>query len=145
MKLNTTSQYAIRAMQAIARDAKSNELVRAKTLAEELDIPYKYLTKVMTMLLEAGLLTSVRGRVGGYLLAKDPQDIRIMDITQAVNECHEFDKCILGLGLCRDTNKCALHEQWTKARDDIVNMLENTTLQDLVEAEIEQELFRQDF
>jgi len=144
MKLNTTSQYAIRIMQKFA--AQNQRQFRAKELSEELAIPYKYLTKVMKMLLDSDLLVSIRGREGGYIIAKNPAEIKVIDITQAVNECHDFDKCILGLGVCQEINTCALHEQWTAARKKIVSMLRGTTLKDIANSEDKKEaLFKQEF
>ena len=134
MKLNTTSQYAIRIMQRFAQE--NEKQFKARELSDELSIPYKYLTKVMKMLLDSELLASIRGRDGGYIIAKNPQEIKVIDITQAVNECHDFDKCILGLGVCKEIDTCALHEQWTAARKKIVSMLRETSLKDIIRSSI---------
>jgi len=131
-------------MQKFAQESKRQ--FRAKELSEELAIPYKYLTKVMKMLLNSDLLVSIRGREGGDIIAKNPAEIKVIDITQAVNECHDFDKCILGLGVCQEIDTCALHEQWTAARKKIVSMLRETTLKDIANSEDKKEaLFKQEF
>ncbi len=87
MKLNTTSKYAIRILTLISKN--DTDKYNAKMLSEILEIPYKYLTKLMTSLTKAGLITSQRGREGGYVLTKDSNDIFISDILEAVNESLE--------------------------------------------------------
>ena len=130
MKLNTTSQYAIRIMEFIAKDTK--KLHNAKIISEQLSIPYKYLTKIMTQLIDAKLLLSIRGREGGYSMVKEASEIRIMDILEAVKECINSKNCLLGRGLCNETEKCSMHDMWEKPKNDILNMFGKTTLKDLL-------------
>jgi len=86
MKLNTTSQYAIRIMTYIAQN-KDIKLFKAKNISEILDIPYKYMTKIMAQLSSANIIISIRGRDGGYKLAKDPAMIKLIEVLEAVKEC----------------------------------------------------------
>jgi Rrf2 family protein len=130
MKLNTTSQYAIRIMTYIAQNNQT-KIFKAKIISEVLNIPYKYLTKIMTQLTHADIILSIRGREGGYSLAKEPNMIRLIDILKAVKECLHSKNCVLGLGLCNETKKCALHDKWRKPKASIIGMFQNTTLADL--------------
>lgn len=131
MKLNTTSQYAIRIMTHIAQNHDSNKLFKAKKISEQLDIPYKYLTAIMTQLSEANIIISTRGRDGGYSIAKDPTAIYLKDILLAVKECLHGNDCVLGIGLCQEDKKCALHDRWTVPKKNILEMFKDTTLYDL--------------
>lgn len=130
MKLNTTSQYAIRIMELITNDSKS--LHNAKNISEQLTIPYKYLTKIMTQLTNAELIKSIRGREGGYSLIKKPSSIRIVEILEAVKESMNEKNCLLGTGLCNEDEKCALHDVWEQPKKSINDMFYNTTLADLI-------------
>jgi len=132
MKLNTTSQYAIRIMELITNE--TDKLHNAKNISTKLEIPYKYLTKIMTQLTNAELIKSIRGREGGYSLIKKPSDIRIIEILEAVKECMNEKNCLLGTGLCNDLKKCALHDVWEEPKKSINNMFYNTTLADIVES-----------
>jgi len=131
MKLNTTSQYAIRILTHIVQN-QDIDLFRAKEISITLEIPYKYLTSIMTQLVSANIILSIRGREGGYKLAKEANQIKILDILEAVKECINTKNCVLGIGTCtNDDNKCALHDQWEKPKESMVNMFVNTTLEDL--------------
>jgi len=134
MKLNTTSQYAIRIMELITND--TSKLHNAKNISVQLSIPYKYLTKIMTLLTNAELIKSIRGREGGYSLIKKPSSIRIIEILEAVKECMNEKNCLLGTGLCNDTKKCALHDVWEEPKKSINDMFYNTTLADIVNNKI---------
>jgi Rrf2 family protein len=132
MKLNATSQYAIRVMAYIAKNGNNN-LCTAKIIAEVLTIPYKYLTKIMSELVEANILISTRGREGGYKLANTPSEIKIIDIIEAVKESFKtyHTDCFLKLEKCNSKNKCALHDQWSKPKKSIIDMFKNTSLADI--------------
>lgn len=130
MKLNTTSQYAIRVLSYMAKDNEVN-FYQAKDISDTLDIPYKYLTRIMSQLVSADLIVSTRGRVGGYSLAKEPEDIKIVEILNAVKECINDENCILGIGACREDKKCALHDIWKAPKKSMVKMFTNTTLKDI--------------
>jgi len=134
LKLNTTSKYAIRILILIAKDniIKYN----AKKISETLDIPYKYLTKLMTSLTKAGLITSQRGREGGYVLTKDSDEIYVSDILIAVNESVEKKECLLGAGLCTGSNKCGLHDDWQEPKNLLLKMFEKKSLKILTEQAI---------
>ncbi len=130
MKLNKTSQYAIRVMVLISNNHEK-DLLSAKYIAQELSIPYKYLTSIMTQLADAGLINSTRGKFGGYSLNKETSAIKIIDILEAVKESMDGKNCLLGIGLCSDGEKCAMHDQWVEPKKVLLNMLNSTTLFDL--------------
>jgi len=129
MKLNITSQHAIRIMTFIAEDKK--KLHHAKNISEELSIPYKYLTKIMTQLVASKLINSIRGREGGYTIAEDISSIKISDILMSVNESLNSTECILGTGKCDENKQCALHDKWKAPKKAMLDMFQKTTLKDL--------------
>lgn len=130
MKLNTTSQHAIRIMTYITKHSEK-EFHNAKDISEQLDIPYKYLTKVMTQLVSANILMSTKGREGGYFLTQKADTIKIIDILNAVNESLHDTSCILGSSTCNPEKKCVLHDQWARPKNSIITMFTNTTLSDI--------------
>ena len=130
MQLLNTSQYAIRIMSYIANNSE-DPLCNAKELSETLNIPYKFLTKIMSDLVKAEIILSIRGREGGYKLSKPASSITIMDILDIFNEYSHHGQCVLGIGKCDGTNKCSLHNQWVKPQKLIQKMFEETTLDTL--------------
>jgi len=131
MKLNNTSQYAIHIMVAIAKYNKDKQ-INAKSISEVFDIPYKYLTKIMPLLVKANLILSIRGREGGYTLAKETSKIYIIDILNAVQDSLHDSKCILKTTHCNTHNKCALHDSWNTPKKTINTMFNQTTLESIV-------------
>ena len=127
MTLSNTSQYAINIMVAITEHNEA-KLLNAKSISEKFEIPYKYLTRIMPQLVNANLITSTRGREGGYSLAKEPSEINIVEIVHAVNESMHSSKCILKAGNCDAENKCALHDSWRAPKKAIGIMFKSTTL-----------------
>ncbi|NOQ31567.1 MAG: Rrf2 family transcriptional regulator [Helicobacteraceae bacterium] len=129
MQLSSTSRYSIRILSYIASKDK-DKLYSAKEISEALVIPYKYLTKIMTDLAKADLILSIRGREGGYKLAREASQIVISDILNVCNQSISDTECILG-GVCDSEHKCSLHDQWVDPKDMIKKMFNETTLDNL--------------
>ena len=92
MKLNTTSQYAINIVTFIVQNGSKNKY-NARDISEKLLIPYKYMTKIMSLLVEGGIISSSRGREGGYSIEKELSQITIEHILEAVKESLEKAGC----------------------------------------------------
>ncbi|WP_297433903.1 Rrf2 family transcriptional regulator [Sulfurimonas sp.] len=130
MKLNNTSQYAIRILAYIA-DHKEKTLFSATELSNELSIPYKFLTKIMTELVKADFIESIRGREGGFRLKKEASIIKVDDILNIFNDSIKDEECILGIGFCNGVCKCALHDQWMEPKLLMQKMFRESSLQDI--------------
>jgi len=130
MQLLNSSQYAIRILSYIANN-ENQSLYCAKDLSETLIIPYKFLTKIMTDLVKAEFIISVRGREGGYRLAKPASTITVIEILNVFNDFINREQCVLGIGKCDGDHKCAMHDKWKKPKDVIQIMFEETTLENL--------------
>lgn len=129
MHFSKTTEYAIRVLSYLDRYNDSTHSVNH--LHQELELPYKYLTRVVTDLVKKGLIVSMRGREGGITLAKKAEEIRLCDILDAIGEPLEPNRCILGFEKCDAANPCALHDQWVAPKNMIETMLTETTLSSL--------------
>ncbi len=127
MKLSNSSQYAIRILTYITMQDKS--LISASTLSEKLKIPYKFLTKIMTGLVKAGLVESIRGREGGFRLKKKSSEIKVDDILNIFNDAMKKEECLLGIGQCDTHCKCALHDQWMEPKLLLQKMFRESSLE----------------
>ncbi len=130
MKLNNTSQYAIRILAYIA-DHKEKSLLSAVELSTALVIPYKFLTKIMTELVKADFIESIRGREGGFKLQKKASEIKVDDILNIFNDSIKEEECILGIGFCNGMCKCALHDQWMEPKLLMQKMFRESSLEDI--------------
>jgi len=129
MRLSKTSVYAIRVLVYLAQ--QSELPCSTNTLHQALDIPYKYLGRLMKMLTDAGFLVSTRGKAGGYRIKGDASQISLHQIIDAVEGVQDFERCLLGLPNCSDTNPCVLHDRWGEQRETIKKMFQSVMLSDL--------------
>jgi len=134
MILTKTTEYAVRVLTYMASHDK--ELFSANYLHKELNIPYKYLTRLMTDLSRQGCLVSVKGRDGGFRLVKDVKTITLANIIEAVEGMDSFNACILGFHECSSENPCAMHYVWEENKKNFIKTLKNTSLYDLSHMDI---------
>ncbi len=127
MQLNNTSKYAVRILSYIANNS-DDTLKNAKELSHVLEIPYKFLTKIMTELVKLEFVVSIRGREGGFALAKNPAEVTILEVLNSFNEFTHYNDCILGIGACNAHKKCILHDKWIEPKNMIKKMFKETTL-----------------
>lgn len=133
-----TGKYALRALLYLGSHAgergESNGPLPATEIAEAENIPPFYLSKVLKDLVRAGILRSVRGRGGGFQLARPATEISVIDVLEAAEEISRRSQaCILGLDACNKNCPCVLHAIWTEFRDALVSRLEDLSVYDLVE------------
>ena len=134
MKLSNTAEYALRILIFMGKDVQ--RLYSAKQLVEALKISDKYLRRLMTDLTKSGIIFSVQGRDGGYVIAKKPEDIKLSDIIEAIEGMDKYTGCLLGFEHCSDENPCALHSSLGPIRQEFFRVFTHKTLNDLDYKEI---------
>lgn len=102
-------------------------------IAEQSLVPAGYLSKVLQMLVRAGVVTANRGLHGGYQLKRSPQDISVLDIINAVDPIERIHVC--PLGLAEHTELCPLHRKLDDAVATIEQTLGATNLHELLIAD----------
>ena len=105
MKLSTKGRYGVKAMVELAINHGSGP-ISIKTISERQNISENYLELLFSTLKKAGLIKSLRGAQGGYILAKEPKEIRISDIINVLEGPIEIDKCLDG-DVCEQEDYCA--------------------------------------
>lgn len=85
MKLSAKSDYAARAVLGLARRHQSGESLRVEDLAAEQGIPHNYLAQILIELKSQRIVKSVRGKEGGYLLARPPAEITMADVLRSIH------------------------------------------------------------
>ena len=126
MNLSKTSEYAMRIMSFMA--TRGEDVYSAEYLYEELKIPRRYLRRLLTDLSKANLISSNRGRSGGFSIHRDPFKISLKEILDITEGKDATSKCILGFSCCVAGKPCLLHDEWIKARTLMNQILEKTTL-----------------
>ncbi|MBE0490808.1 MAG: Rrf2 family transcriptional regulator [Sulfurospirillum sp.] len=130
MHFSKTLEYSILILSYIAIHNK--EKISSALLNETLKIPYKYLTKLITILVKAGLINSQKGRNGGISLGKPACEITIALIMNALDEDLQEGKCILVDGKCDPKNPCIMHNTWLEPRSLLEKIIHKTTLEDFI-------------
>lgn len=132
MRVSTKGRYGVRAMFELARNYGSYP-VSVKTIAEQQEISLSYLEQILNQLSKARLVRSVKGPGGGFLLAKKPEEIKIIDIILALGETVNPVFCVEDLedNQCPRAQSCVARLLWKKLGNKLREVLENTTLKDL--------------
>ena len=130
MYLSRSAEYALRTTACLSRLLDEGR-VRAKDLAPLAGVPLPYLSKILRRLTAAGLLTSQKGHHGGFALARDPGEIRFVDILRAVDFEPTADHCLFGWENCDEDNPCPLHPEWGDLKEKIEEWARSRTLADV--------------
>ena len=112
------------------------ESFNAGDISTELKVPQQFVSKVLQNLTSTGIVGSKKGKAGGFFLAKDPNEIRLIQIVDAIDGLSIFEKCVLGFPGCSPTNPCPLHNKWGGLRDEAFKMMTEWTLFELRAATI---------
>lgn len=129
--LSKTCMYGIRASLFVASMQKEKKYVPIRQIANELNISFYFLTKILQMLTQHNIMVSYRGPKGGVALARPAREITLMDMINVIENDSGFDSCILGLPGCGESLPCPLHAPWAEARERIRAMFEDTNLEEL--------------
>ena len=128
--LSQTGLYALQAVLHLAIHQNGSQ-VPAAVLARELQIPGTYLAKVLQRLAREGILESTRGARGGYRLLGDPAELTVGVVVAPFQEMKAPQRCLMG-GPCDPQNPCNAHGRRAAWNAAAGQMLEQTTLADLV-------------
>jgi Rrf2 family protein len=130
--LSHTGEYALRALLYIAQHESETELVRSDMVADALDVPRNYLSKILHTLAREGLLASSRGPSGGFRLAQDPDKLPIYHVVRPFDPMEGPRSCILGRTRCSDRNPCPAHGRWKGISEQVADFFRKTTVGDLL-------------
>ena len=132
MMLSKSCDYGVRAILYIAARSE-RQYIPIRELSDKLDISFHFLTKILQILTQKGLLHSFKGPKGGVRLAIPAQQISLYDVVTAIDGDKLFASGIIGLNACGDDHPCPLHQQWAPIRDQLENMFTSMSLADMAE------------
>jgi Rrf2 family protein len=132
MKLSTRTRYGMRAILELAQNS-GKKPIQVKVIAQRQDISVKYLEQLMTILKSAGFVRSIRGSKGGYILAREPNDIRLSEVFNCLEGLVTTVDCVQDSKYCQRTTDCVTRQVWIQVQHAIKNVLQSITLQDLID------------
>jgi len=129
MRFSKTTEYAIRVIVFLS-DHRS-ELYSVNKLHQKLNVPYKYLGRLMSKLAASGLVEVAQGKQGGFRINSNREPIYLYQIIDVVEGLADYERCVLGFPTCSDENPCSLHKYWLENLEGIKKMVYEVSLQDL--------------
>jgi Rrf2 family protein len=134
MKLSTRGEYALRALVVLGLNY-GDTVVPVQAIAEEQNIPKRFLEQILNDLRAAGVVQSRRGVAGGYRLARPPEAIKLSSVLRQIEGMlaplgcvseHFYERCS-----CPDEARCPIRSVMKEARDAVVEVMERTTVAEL--------------
>jgi Rrf2 family protein len=104
------------------------ELTLISEIAKAQKVSASFLAKIFQGLAKAGLVDSMRGAAGGVNLARDPKEISLRNIVEAVEGPMALNRCLRAKDPCENTRTCPLAEVWREAQENMLGVLETATL-----------------
>lgn len=131
MQITRQADYAVRAVLYLSRMG-NNQRAATSTVAQEQNIPPSFLAKIISQLSIAGLLHTSRGARGGVTLAREPKEITLLEVIEAIDGPIQLNECVGDSGACTFDHDCPLRPVWCEAQEELVNRLKGTNFEQLL-------------
>ena len=128
LTLSSRGDYVVRAAIALADAWYGGAYLKAQEISERMAIPRSYVPELLGRLATAGLAVSRAGPTGGHRLARDPQEVSLLEVIEAAEGPLVSQRCPIRGGPCRWTGVCALHPTWLAASEAVRSTLAGTSL-----------------
>lgn len=131
MKLTRAGEYGVRCVLYLASQGQG-ALVSRQVVAAYFDIPDKFLAKIAQQLAKAKVITIKQGARGGYILIKDPAELTMLAVVEAVTGQIALNGCVNKADTCPSSANCALNRVWVRASQQLRATLAQATFADLL-------------
>ena len=131
MRISTRARYGTRAVLDLALHYDGGTIM-VKEVAERQQISGRYLEQLLFALKLVGMVRSTRGTRGGFMLARPPSEIKLIDIVEALDGSIAPVGCVDSPDLYARSPYCAAHDVWAEVKEAVSNVLSSITLEDLV-------------
>ncbi|HSM36020.1 MAG TPA: Rrf2 family transcriptional regulator [Longimicrobiales bacterium] len=131
--LSQSAAYALRAAVLLAREDPAGGPVPVGRIAEALEAPRNYLSKVLHVLAGSGVVSSKRGPGGGFVLAVPAAELALARVVAPFEPMDGRALCLLGRGRCSDEAPCEAHALWSPLAGEVRGFFERVTVADLLD------------
>ncbi|HLO30795.1 MAG TPA: Rrf2 family transcriptional regulator [Anaerolineales bacterium] len=131
MQLTRQADYAVRAVLHLAQN-KNGDRTSTGSVAKQQHIPPSFLAKIISQLSIAGLLHTSRGARGGVTLARDPKEITLLEVVEAIDGPIQLNECVGDNGVCTFDIDCPIRSVWCEAQEELVARLRKTDFAQLL-------------
>lgn len=127
-------EYAVQALSRLANLVPAGEYCLLRDILDGADLPGHFVGKIFQTLVREDILVSAKGRGGGFALRQPPAKITLRQVVEAIDGSGSQKKrCFLGFSECDEHPDCRNHRRCDRMRDQIDELLDETTLADLVQ------------
>ena len=130
MELTRKGEYAIRGIVHLAR-LKPGTVALISEIAESTGVPQTFLAKILQSFAKLGLVNSFRGTGGGFVLARNPSQITLREVVEAVEGPIMPNRCLMGEPGCENSRTCLVHPVWRDVQSKVVELLDRVTIEEL--------------
>jgi Rrf2 family protein len=131
MQITRQADYAVRAVLHLAQ-IKNGDRTSTSAVAEDQRIPPSFLAKIISQLSISGLLHTSRGARGGVMLAREPKDITLLEVVEAIDGPIQLNECVGDNGRCKFDSDCPIRSVWCEAQAELVARLRKTDFAQLL-------------
>lgn len=134
MELTRKGDYAIRGIVYLASQPLDT-ISLLSDIAAAVDVPQTFLAKIFQQFSKSGIVKSYRGTGGGFMLARPPEQITLLEVVEAIEGPITPNRCVIAAGECERDHFCTVHPVWEQVKRQIRSMLANITLKDLASSQ----------
>lgn len=131
--LSKSGEYGLRAMIYLSTYRSESAYIPIQRIADDLQISFHFLTKILQILSNRQMIQSYRGPNGGVTLARTPDTITLWEIVETLEGADFMNECLLGLPGCGESTPCPFHEFWDQTKVNLRGYLQNHTLLNIQE------------
>lgn len=131
MRLTRAGEYAVRCVLYLSAKGKG-VLIGRKEIAEHCDIPDKFLAKIAQQLARVKLIEIRQGAHGGYVLAKEPREISLLEVVEAIIGEISLNDCVTSSAVCRASANCAVNRVWIRVRNQMRETMAGVSFAELL-------------
>jgi Rrf2 family protein len=132
MKLSTRGRYGARAVLELAKHYEKGVL-KLDEIAKRQDISRKYLEQIMMALISAGQVRTVRGKRGGFILTRPPEQVRLSEVLRVLEGSMSPVFCLDDPNSCKRAKDCVTRDVWKRMNKAMMGVLDSITLRDLAD------------
>ncbi|NJD55476.1 MAG: Rrf2 family transcriptional regulator [Nitrospirae bacterium] len=129
MQITRETDYAIRCVLYLT--SRTDRVIMVDEIAREMATPKSFLSKILQKLVKADIARSFRGVKGGFQLNREPRDITLLDVIEAVEGAIALNTCVLDTSACGFSGTCAVHPVWVRLRGEVNELLARHNFADI--------------
>lgn len=130
IRLTKAGEYGLRAVRYLVENIDEDR-ISIGDISESKNIPEPFLRKLFKPLVQQGIINSTRGVSGGVRLARDPKEITVLEVVEALEGPLALNECLLEDSACEFLSECGMHNVWDEAQSAMAKVLRSKNLTDL--------------